>query len=298
MSERKHPFEPIQPRQINCPNCDFTGTVDQVISHQTGDPSLPACPCRRVLKCPHCPYGFETVEQLEDHFNREHKGEKPRAYEPGRPVFKSQGFGEPDLYVCGHVDEAGECCQFKSTIQADVIEHMTKNHRPQPPRNFPRTTPDTDPSYPSFDPMAAEGITAYCEEMARQLCPDDPAKQAMIVEGLRSMMHGKSGPGSFDIQRMAQGAAGAMMPGISSPQRFYVMSTAAPIAGIGTPEGENAVKIDIYDFFALFQSTWRIEIHPFGPVILLHRNAGGVTRLDPPLSMGFLEFLRPYGFIH
>jgi hypothetical protein len=173
--------------------------------------------------------------------------------------------------------------------------------------DFPVTGHDTDPAAGGgFDQMTEDGITAYAEEMAKQICPDDQAKQNLIVEALRNMMRGRPMPplpSPADMQKMTQAMVSGMAPGLQSPNRFFI--SVKPIT-IHTPEGDQPVpgpasSIEIIDFFNLFQTSWKLEIvtavHPSGPRIRVHRNGGFATMLDPPASNAFIEFLRPYGFI-
>jgi hypothetical protein len=156
--------------------------------------------------------------------------------------------------------------------------------------------PDTDPNawrQPPIDQMAEDGRTAYFEGVAEQMYPDDPARQALVVEGLRSLSHPADRPQEMPTPQQMRGAIGAAVPGLYAQNRFFIISgPSEPIPGA-------QVKVEILDFFALHQSTWKMDIFGMaaGTSLVLHRNAGGTTILDTPVSNAFLEFLRPYGFI-
>lgn len=180
----------------------------------------------------------------------------------------------PDPRRCKHCGGEPELLEHREPVRFDLD---------------PPAYPDTGQNPPPFDHLADEGITAYFEEMARNVCPDDEAKQMLIVEGLRALSgrNARAAPPP-NMPQMASQMASGIMPGLLAPNRFFIVASQPP-----------APPIQVFDFFSLFQTSWKISIIPLDndSRVTLHRNSGGTTQLDPPESCAFLEFLRPYGII-
>jgi hypothetical protein len=152
----------------------------------------------------------------------------------------------------------------------------------------------TEPQHP-FDQLAEDGITAYCEALAEQIAPDDPARQALIVEGLRTLS-GRARSAPFDVKTIGRTMIQQMQPGISSVKRFF-----------GSYNTTTKQLQKMWDFFHLAEAALIVDvlpaqrmqegiIRPTGGVKITTRS-GYSVELDQATAIGFNEFLADaYGY--
>jgi hypothetical protein len=137
--------------------------------------------------------------------------------------------------------------------------------------------PQDHPAEP-FDQLAEDGITAYAEALAEQIAPDDPAKQALIVEGLRALS-GRARGAPLDVRAMSRTMLSQIQPGAGSGRRFF---------GKQEPGGQELHEV--WDFFQLFESAVKINIYRDGGAAVMTRT-GDTIQLDATTSTAFNNFL-------